>query len=402
MKTRSTNKFNIFARILLIAILLYSIAVVLPVVPARADHAIWALQFDGTTDWIRLGATADLIGSGWQTTKSVNLWLKPSSGRDCEDADAQSCDVIFGDIPLWWGITIGRITVGPHANEDCIWVWNHDYPASGKDVICIPYTPGEWLNIALVHGDGWLRAFKNGIERGSVASGATYQVPDSNPLLYLGGIIYNAQEVKTFAGQIDEVRIWNRALTATEIIDNMFNDLPLPQTGLGAYYKMSDGPSDPISTTLTDDSGNGWNGTLLDGKPVDDPPGDGQYAQWVTSDAFVVPDAPVAPTGLATSAVSAFQINLSWTDNSDNESDFQIDRCAGHGCSSFSLLTYVQAGVGTGSLINYSDTSANPGTEYCYHIHAINAGGASSSTLNACSQTWNLLFLPGVRRSFGP
>lgn len=394
MKTRSTTMFNIFVRILLIAILLASIAVVLPVIPARADDAVWALQFDGATDWVHLGTTAEIMGTGWETTKSVNLWLKPSSGRDCVTSDAASCDVIFSDLPKFWGITIGRITYGHHANQDCIWVWNFDNPMSGEDLICVPYTPGEWVNIALVHSDGMLRAFKNGVQRGSVVSGATHHLPGVSDL-YLGGILYKTGDVMAYSGQIDEVRIWNRALTDIEIRDTMFNDLALPQTGLMAYYKMSDGPP---HVTLTDDSGNGRNGTLLDGKPDNDPPGDGQFAQWVPSDAFVVPDVPIAPSGFTTTPVSAFQINLSWTDSSDNETDFEIHRCIGHACSNFSLLTFVQAGAGTGSRIDYYDTSASPRTEYCYHVHAINSGGTSPPTVNSCNRTWNILFLPAVVR----
>jgi hypothetical protein len=264
------------------------------------------------------------------------------------------------------------------------------------------------VNVALVHSDGNLQAFKNGREVGSKPSGATYLGPET-PELYFGGYIFNSGDlgIRTFAGQIDEVRIWNRALTATEIGTNMFIDLPLPQTGLMAYYKMSDGPTipetvPPAPLTLTDDSGNGWSGTFLDGKAGAGYPGNGHYAQWVTSTAFVTPLVPAAPTGLTATAVSPFQINLSWTDNSDNETDFEIQRCTGIGCSDFSVLTFVPAGAGIGSTIDGFDTSASPRTEYCYHVHAVNAGGASAPTQSACAKSWGLLFLPMVRRPSGP
>src|SRR5262245_24662558 len=38
------------------------------------------------------------------------------------------------------------------------------------------------------------------------------------------------------------------------------------------------------------------------------------------------PTAPVAPSSLSGSAVSSSQINLTWTDNSANESGFYLDR----------------------------------------------------------------------------
>jgi hypothetical protein len=393
---QSAPIFNIFARILLTAILLASMAVVLPIVPARADDAGWALYFDDPTEWVHLDATADIIGSGWETTKSVNLWVKPSSGKTCTYSDAASCEIIFGDLPQWWGISIGRIPYGHHANQDCIWVWNYDVHEA---LICIPYTQGEWVNIALVHSGGMLRAFKNGTERGSVASGATYQIQGQPSDLYLGGIIYNPNRVQVFSGMVDEVSIWNRALTATEIRQNMFNSLTSPQVGLRAYYKMSDGPA---SLTLTDDSANGWNGTLLDGKSEAGCSGDGDYAHWVTSDAFVAPDEPVAPTGLTATTVSTTQINLSWTDNSDNETDFEIQRCTGSGCSDFSPLTYIPPGAGTGSLTDYFDTRVSPGTEYCYQVRVINACGSSAFTNIACDTTWRAYFLPDLMKNYGP
>src|SRR6185503_7829618 len=43
--------------------------------------------------------------------------------------------------------------------------------------------------------------------------------------------------------------------------------------------------------------------------------------------------APPAPSGLNATTVSGSEIDLSWTDNASNEDGFQIERCAGGGCS---------------------------------------------------------------------
>ena len=43
----------------------------------------------------------------------------------------------------------------------------------------------------------------------------------------------------------------------------------------------------------------------------------------------VPPAPPLAPSGLMATAVSSSQIDLSWSDNSDNESGFEIERCDG-------------------------------------------------------------------------
>ncbi|MCK4641080.1 MAG: T9SS type A sorting domain-containing protein, partial [Candidatus Marinimicrobia bacterium] len=76
---------------------------------------------------------------------------------------------------------------------------------------------------------------------------------------------------KEFKGKIDEVRIWNDARTETEIRTNMCKTLAGNETGLVAYYKMTDGSG----TSLTDNSTNSNTGTLTN---MDD-------SDWVTSGA---------------------------------------------------------------------------------------------------------------------
>jgi len=66
-------------------------------------------------------------------------------------------------------------------------------------------------------------------------------------------------------GVIDEVRIWNKALTQAEIQNNMNCELSGAQPGLVSYYKFNqgvEGGDNSTVTSLTDSSGNGNDGTL--------------------------------------------------------------------------------------------------------------------------------------------
>jgi hypothetical protein len=183
-----------------------------------------------------------------------------------------TCDAIFGDRARWWGITRG-----PYNGQDRIWVWNWD---NNLDAVGIPYTPGQWVHIALVHTGGVLYAYKNGVLVGSVVSGTTGQpYPPASPILHIGGIINAPSTNWTFEGEIDEVRIWSVARTAQQLVENMSVPLTGGEANLVAYYSMSNGSG----TTLTDDTGHGWNGTLRDG--MQGVPADGPI-QWVTSGAF--------------------------------------------------------------------------------------------------------------------
>jgi len=272
--------------------LLLGMLLILPATPAYVDHtedAGYALSFDGNNDYVELHETAQVMGSGWEETKTVSLWVKPTDMMSCH-VDPAQCDFIFGERPRWWGISIGE-----RNGEDKIWVWNYD---SGYDVVGVDYSLNTWVHVTLVHSNGVLRAYRNGEEVGSTPSGATQRPPEFEPVLYLGGIIVNETENWTFAGVLDEVRLWNYARTEAQVQADMYHSLNGDEAGLMAYYKMSDGSG----LTLTDDTGNGWDGTLNDGG--NGVPPDGSPPQWVGSDVFDDPPTPT-PTNTDTPTPTA-------------------------------------------------------------------------------------------------
>ena len=69
-----------------------------------------------------------------------------------------------------------------------------------------------------------------------------------------------------FNGKIDELRIWTVARTQAEVNATMNTTLTGTETGLYSYYNFDQGVcagSNPTVTTLTELSGNGPNGTLV-------------------------------------------------------------------------------------------------------------------------------------------
>ncbi|RMG69750.1 MAG: hypothetical protein D6711_18910 [Chloroflexi bacterium] len=80
---------------------------------------------------------------------------------------------------------------------------------------------------------------------------------------------------------------------------------------------------------------------------------------------------PVAPSNLNATAVSTTQINLTWNDNSDNETGFKIERSLNG--SSWSQIAIIGA-----NNTSYSNTGLSCGTTYYYRVRAYNDSGNSS------------------------
>lgn len=93
---------------------------------------------------------------------------------------------------------------------------------------------------------------------------------------------------------------------------------------------------------------------------------------------------PYSPSQLMATTVSSTQINLTWTDNSTNESNFYIERAPDLANSAFpgspTIGTYVGIGTTNPNVTTYADTTVQPSTTYHYRVSARNAGGASAPT----------------------
>lgn len=89
--------------------------------------------------------------------------------------------------------------------------------------------------------------------------------------------------------------------------------------------------------------------------------------------------APAAPTALAATPSSTSQINLSWVDNSSNETGFIIERSTTSGSG------YAQIATVGGNVTNYASTGLTAASTYYYRVKATNSAGDSgySNVANA-------------------
>ena len=105
--------------------------------------------------------------------------------------------------------------------------------------------------------------------------------------------------------------------------------------------------------------------------------GNGPSSQWSNTDTVVVGGGggqpPAAPTGLGAGSTSDTSVSVGWVDNANNETAFEIVRCTGGGCNSFTQIDIVAADV-----VLYSDTGLTASTAYSYRVRATNADGNSA------------------------
>jgi regulation of enolase protein 1 (concanavalin A-like superfamily) len=80
---------------------------------------------------------------------------------------------------------------------------------------------------------------------------------------------------------------------------------------------------------------------------------------------------PNAPTGLSANAPSSSEVDLAWTDNSNNETGFKVQRRTAGGTYQTIFTTVPGAN-------SYADTTVAPGMQYFYQIVATNSAGDSS------------------------
>jgi hypothetical protein len=197
----------------------------------------FALQLDGNDDAIALGTHFNY------QTFSVEMWLKPGA--------TQSHNTNIIDNNHTGGRSWRIQQVGANTNQ---------YDLGGGFPTLAPFTlkADEWQHVVITASPTQKAVYVNG--RLVSSDGAATIAYDGTESLHLGrwaGGGYN------WNGQMDEVRIWNTALTETEIRDRMCRKITSADAlynNLLSYYNFDEKTGD----ILADDIG-GHAGTLMNG-----------------------------------------------------------------------------------------------------------------------------------------
>jgi fibronectin type 3 domain-containing protein len=202
------------------------------------------------------------------------------------------------------------------------------------------------------------------------------------------GILY-------FPGLIDEVRVYNAAVTQAQIQSDMNTPVtptaptnltatPFSTTQINLSWTASTGiaaiknyvvqrcagvgcttfatVASPTTTTYSD-TGLASNSYSYRVSAVDTQNNSGANSSTATA-TTVAP--PTAPTNVTATAISTSQINLNWTASSSGNGiqNYVVQRCAGAGCSNF-------ATIGSPTTTTFNDSGLTPGTSYSYQVSGV-------------------------------
>jgi len=275
---------------------------------AQADSA---LHFDGVDDhvamgeasslgleqftlecWFRFdGDAADTAGSG---SGGVSFYPLVPKGRG--ESDGSNVDMNYG---LGVEATTGTLTADFEDYAD-----GSNHPVTGSTDV----RDGLWHHAAVSYdGSGWTLFLDGSIDAESSAAGAVPRY-DSIQHLAVGTAMNSSGEADgRFRGAIDEVRIWSRALTLSELQSGMNRTLR-SGTGLVARWGFDEGSGETAAESVGG----------VDGDVVG--------AAWTAPapfDASLPPDAPVliAPADGASDQPTAVTLQV---EASDPEGDALI------------------------------------------------------------------------------
>ena len=184
------------------------------------------LQFDGVDDVVVVAEQASL-----DITSAITLeaWIRPDSL-----ANSKSQDRVIEKNVLRTDVSTGDTGCAFGSNGDV--QWRARIGGLNRRICGGSLTLGVWQHIAGTYDGSTFTLYIDGAAVASTSRSGSIAT-NSDPLTFgnwSGG-------PRPFDGSMDEVRIWNRALSAGEISANRDVELTGTETGLVAYYRFNEG-----------------------------------------------------------------------------------------------------------------------------------------------------------------
>ncbi|MCU0447321.1 MAG: choice-of-anchor D domain-containing protein [Microscillaceae bacterium] len=242
-KPQNNNYFT-YALACLLTLLLIGFAL-----PAKAQNN--ALHFDGTNDNVRIAHNTNLNPS---TAMTIEAWVRRTSigyntvvAKWDDDSNNRGYMLNFGELSNNNNICFIATSTGSWLPSPRV-QWD-----SG-----IPVAINQWTHIALTFtelGTNNIKLYVNG----TLSAQTTWNFPIyANTIdLLLGGydgpngVVNGGANSRYFAGDMDNVGIWNKVLTPAEVLTAMNTGWVGNEPGLVAYYQFNQGTANATNTGIT-------------------------------------------------------------------------------------------------------------------------------------------------------
>jgi hypothetical protein len=205
-----------------------------------------ALDFDGTNDKITVPAASALITSG--TGISLSCWAYPTNAAPAYpdfDGFAGIRDEFTADFYL--------LQVSPSNTLEA------RFRNSMGQAYTLEYSGLElntWQFLVFTYDGSQLTVYADGVNVATAP--ATGSITSAITDLLIGAVNYQGTDF-SLDGRVDEVSLWNRALSQSEIDCIYASGIDVTSDGLQLYYKMDQGVANGNNSginSLTDSKGN--------------------------------------------------------------------------------------------------------------------------------------------------
>ena len=222
-------------------ILLFSVLVI----AQTADPFYGSVYFDNNSDYVFITNTSSL---NVQSNVTIEAWVRSADDNGSiiyRQNNTQNFDPYF---------TIG-------IDDGC---YHFSYRTDQNGLVELKQpdctTDDTWHHIAAVIDDDSSFLYINGEQEVSMES-PDGNLPEDFPMFFgVDGVF--APLTNYFKGNLDEVRIWNRALTRNEIHQNLWNELDVnSENGLVGYWNLNEF-SGTGNNKIEDKTSNSADGTV--------------------------------------------------------------------------------------------------------------------------------------------
>jgi gliding motility-associated-like protein len=212
-----------------------------------------AIRFDGVDDYIDYGDRYSDLELPF--TVSAWVYLDPSNSIIAPIFSNRNCDPIYTGFRLMVDHNVISLDYGDGFGG------NNPAFRAGKNAILVSPITGNWNHItAVVKGPLDMDLYLNGVNVGGDYSGdSPFAMDSSKPGFSSTAYFISNGRVYRFKGVIDDIRLWDRALSETEIRTTMCVNLTGSEAGLVGYWNFNE----TSGSTVFDRSANEFHGDFI-------------------------------------------------------------------------------------------------------------------------------------------